>query len=130
VSSVVDASALLASLYGEPGADMVDARLAGALMSAVNAAEVIAKLAERGMAAAMARDAIVATSVEIVPFDLDQAELAGALRPLTRSAGLSLGDRACLALAKLRRLPALTAERAWSPLADVVGVEIVQIRRR
>ncbi len=128
VNSVLDTSAVLASLYGEPGADRVDVLWADSLLSAVNAAEVISKLAERGMPADLARTALLATAVEIVPFDLDQAELVGAMRPLTRSAGLSLGDRACLALAKLRGLPAVTAERVWASLADTIGVEIVQIR--
>ena len=127
-SVVIDASAVLAALYGEPGSDRVDGVLADALISAVNAAEVISKLTERGMAAELARNALVQTGATIVAFDLDQAAVVGALRPLTRTAGLSLGDRACLALAKRRGLPAMTADAAWVGLAEAVGVEVVMIR--
>ena len=99
-------------------------------MSAVNAAEVISKLTGRGMPADLAESALAATAVEVAPFDLDQAATVGVLRPITRAAGLSLGDRACLALAKHRGLPAMTAERVWASVADAVGVEIIQIRPR
>jgi PIN domain nuclease of toxin-antitoxin system len=97
-------------------------------MSAVNAAEVVTKLAERGMNADLAMRTLSGLAIEVVAFDIEQAALTGALRPSTRTAGLSLGDRACLALGKLRRLPVMTAERAWTPLAEAIGVEIIQIR--
>jgi PIN domain nuclease of toxin-antitoxin system len=122
---VLDSSALLALLLGEPGSDRVKAVLPGALFSAVNLAEVMSKLCERGMPAGEARAAIEATGVRIVDFDIDQACLSGELRPATRSAGLSLGDRACLALARLRQGPAMTADTPWR---DLTGFEVIFIR--
>ena len=122
---VLDSSAVLALLLGEPGAETVTSTLPGALLSAVNCAEVVTKLGERGMPVAEARAAIEAIGAELVGFDTDQACLAGEFRGATRSAGLSLGDRACLALARLRGLRAMTADAAW---ARVPGLDIVLIR--
>jgi PIN domain nuclease of toxin-antitoxin system len=122
---VLDSSAVLAVLLAEPGAERVMPALPGALLSAVNLAEIIGKLAERGMPAEAARTAIAAIGVELVDFDAAQACLAGALRPDTRAAGLSLGDRACLALARLRGVAAVTADAAWARLPDF---DIVLIR--
>jgi PIN domain nuclease of toxin-antitoxin system len=115
----------LALLLAEPGTDRVKTALPGALLSTVNFAEVVTKLCERGMPAGEARGAIEATGVEVVDFGVDQACLAGELRNATRSAGLSLGDRACLALARLRGLPAITADTAWGQLS---GFDIIVIR--
>ncbi len=99
------------------------------MISAVNAAEVMSKLVERGMPAEMARSALLDTGITIIPFDLEQAELVGILRAATRSYGLSLGDRACLALAKLTGGQAVTADRTWLAIADL-GIEIVLFRDR
>jgi len=123
---VLDSSALLASFYGEAGADRIDEILRDSVISMVNAAEVISKLVERGMPAGMARSALIDTGIEVVPFDLDQAEITGELRGKTRENGLSLGDRACLALARLINGRAVTADRAWTTVEDL-GVEIVLI---
>jgi len=125
--AVLDSSAVLASLFGEAGASSVDEIISGSILSAVNAAEVISKLVERGMPVDLARTALVDTGVEVVPFDLDQAALAGALRLLTIKQGLSLGDRACLALAKKFCVQAVTADHAWTA-AKGLGTEIVLIR--
>jgi PIN domain nuclease of toxin-antitoxin system len=111
--AVLDASAVLALLLAEPGADQVAATLPGALLSTVNLAEIITKLCERGMPAAQARSAIETIGIEIIDFDTTQAILTAELRAATKSAGLSLGDRACLALAQTKNLPALTADQAW-----------------
>jgi PIN domain nuclease of toxin-antitoxin system len=110
---VLDSSAMLALLGNERGADKVQAALPGALLSTVNLAEVIAKLVERGMPAEEVHDLVRSVGVEIVDFAADQAVNAGELRSTTRAAGLSLGDRACLALARMRNLPAVTADSAW-----------------
>jgi ribonuclease VapC len=125
---VLDASAVLALMDAEPGEDAVAAVLPGALLSAVNLAEVVSKLAERGMPAAQAHADALALGIEVVAFDGDLVLDAGALRPLTRAAGLSLGDRCCLALARARNLPVLTTETPWEPMAGVVGVAIRNIR--
>lgn len=126
---VLDASAVLASFYGESGAEAIDDILRVSVISAVNAAEVISKLVERGMPAEMAKSALLDTGITIIPFDLEQAELVGILRAATRSYGLSLGDRACLALAKLTGGQAVTADRTWLSIADL-GIEIVLFRDR
>ena len=123
--AVLDSSAVLALLLAEPGADKVLSALPGALLSTVNFAEIVSKLCERGMPAEQARTAIESIGVEVIDFDLDQACLTGDLRNRTRSAGLSLGDRACLALASSRKLPAITADTAWTTLP---GFEVVAIR--
>ncbi len=122
---VLDASAVLAEIFDEPGADAVfEALESGAVISAVNAAEVAAKL--RGAGWADEDAALVFEGMDIVPFHAAHAFLSGSYRPVTRSLGLGLGDRACLATAHLQRCPALTADRAWAALD--VGVEIVCIR--
>lgn len=124
---VLDSSAVLASFYGEAGADTVDEILRGAVISTVNVAEVISKLVERGMPADMAKSTLIDTGMEIVPFDLNHAEVTGHLRGKTRADGLSLGARACLALAKQINGRAVTADRAWTAVEDL-GVDILLIR--
>ena len=123
---VLDASALMAVLREEPGAAAVEAVLDQAAISAVNLSEVHAKLVERGTPAEIAWSWLVDLDLDVVRFDTPQARIAGDLRPLTRARGLSLADRACLALAQVLGLPAMTADRAWSGLA--VGIEIRAIR--
>lgn len=113
---VLDSSAVLALLTNEPGTDVVEAALPGALLSTVNLAEIVAKLCERGMPAEEATYLIYSIGVEVAEFDAEQATRSGELRVSARSAGLSLGDRACLALAQVRGLPVLTADTAWGQL--------------
>lgn len=125
---VLDASALLALLDGEPGQHEVERTLPGASMSAVNLAEAISKLAERGMPPDRAHAGAVAVGVRVVAFDEEQAAVAGALRPITRSAGLSLGDRCCLALARIRGAVALTTDRSWQGVAAAAGVSVRNVR--
>jgi PIN domain nuclease of toxin-antitoxin system len=112
-------------LLAEPGAEKVQAVLPGALLSAVNFAEVVTKLCERGMPADRARAAIEALGAEVVDFGVELACVTGDLRNTTRSAGLSLGDRACLALSQQQNLPAMTADTAW---ARIAGVRVFVIR--
>jgi ribonuclease VapC len=119
---VLDASALLCLLFDEPGGEHVADRLAGALITATNYSEVVAKLVDRGAPIEEIVGIMADLDVEIVPVDRHQAELAGMLRKTTRDGGFSLGDRACLALALTRRAIALTTDRAWAELD--VGVEI------
>lgn len=123
---VLDASAALARLRGERGADVVEARLEAALMSAVNYAEVVSKLIDLGTSADTAADAAGALGMAVVPFDELAAVRVGSLRDGTRSRGLSIGDRACIALAERLALPVLTADRAWAELD--LGIEVVLIR--
>ena len=96
-----------------------------AAISTVNLSEVIARLAERDMPESDIRQALDGLSLEVVPFVEGHAYIAGMLRPQTAKAGLSLGDRACLALAVELQLPAMTADRAWADLP--VGIEVTVI---
>lgn len=128
VESVLDASAVLAALFEEPGAERVARALQrGAAMSSVNVAEVAARLSQGGWSAAAVAGAIAETGIEVVPFNHPMALLSGAYRPRTRCQGLGLGDRACLATACRLGLPALTADRSWADLA-IDGVKVIQIR--
>jgi PIN domain nuclease of toxin-antitoxin system len=123
--AVLDASALLALLNGEPGSETVAAVVSEAVISSVNLSEVVAKLADHGMDERDLRGLIDGLGLSVVPFDEEQAYAAGLMRPATRRAGLSLGDRACLALARLRRAPAYTTDRSWKAIG---GVKIHAIR--
>ncbi|GJD54101.1 hypothetical protein OPKNFCMD_6882 [Methylobacterium crusticola] len=123
---VLDASALLCLLFDEPGADRVEAVLHGACISAANYAEVIGKLVDRGQAPEEVVANLRELDLDVVPLDRAQGEAMGALRASTRSAGLSLGDRACLALAADRSAVALPTNRDWAKLEVEVGVELVR----
>ncbi len=123
---VLDASALMAVLREEPGGAAVEAVLDHAVVSTVNLSEVQAKLVERGTPAEIAWSSLVELDLAVVNFDPTQARVAGNLRSLTRARGLSLGDRACLALAQVRSLPVMTADRAWAGLE--IGIEIRTVR--
>jgi ribonuclease VapC len=125
-SVVLDASALLALLKEEPGSEVVAESIPGAAISAVNLAEVVGKLVDAGMPESSARDATLGLGLEIHPFDAEAAFVTGGLRGKTREAGLSLGDRACLALAIQRSLPAITTDRSWKSLKVGVTVRIVR----
>jgi PIN domain nuclease of toxin-antitoxin system len=123
---VVDASAVLAFYFDEGGAREVEAALPGALVSAVNLSEVIGKCLERGETLITAMAKLAAMGLEIVAHDAGLAMRTGELRPLTRRLGLSLADRACLALAERERACVLTADRAWSKIALGVDIRIIR----
>lgn len=123
---VLDASALLALIQNEPGRDEVVRHLRGALLGTVNLAEVLSKLCERGVPLEQAVARLAPLPLQVVPFDIPLAHAAAALRPLTRSAGLSLGDRACLALGLAVGGEVLTTDGDWDGLD--VGVTIRRIR--
>jgi ribonuclease VapC len=123
---VVDASALLAMLHAEPGAEIVEEAVAESAISTVNWSEVYQRSLARGVDVAGLRSDVEALGLEIVLFTVDDAEQAAELWPPTRHLGLSLGDRACLALARRLGLPTLTADRSWLDLT--LGVQIVAIR--
>lgn len=128
-SFVLDASALLAHLLAEPGGDVVRDSLAeqAAVMSAVNWAEVLSRLASAGadpaeVAGRLASEASLGDVLMVVALTGDDGPAIARLRPTTRHLGLSLADRACLALAQRLGLPVLTTDRAWAQLQ--IGVEI------
>lgn len=124
--AVLDASALLALLWDEPGADAVERLLGRVVISAVNWVEVLQRLHAHGVATTHKRQDIAGIGVKIEDFRVVDAEAVASLWMRTRSPGLSLADRACLALATRLDLPAHTADHAWSALD--VGVDVVLIR--
>jgi PIN domain nuclease of toxin-antitoxin system len=133
-ASILDASALLALLQGEPGAPVViEAIEAGAAISTVNFSEVLAKLTERGdhvrATVAVIRKAVERADggLRIESFTEEDGIEAADLRPRSKRQGLSFGDRACLALAARFEVPAVTADRDWADLPEV-GVAVKLIR--
>lgn len=127
---VLDTSALLASMYEESGKERVDEVLLAepCLICAVNLAEFASKCAGGGMARAEIEAITRGFNAEVIALDHELALVTGLLRPLTRQVGLSLGDRACLALAKSRQAVALTADRVWTELAPSLGITIQCLR--
>ena len=123
---VLDASVVLAVLGGEPGADQIIPLLGESAISSVNLAEVHGKLVSKGVPRNEAWKAVLSLVREVVDFDLHQSRLVGEMLAETRSLGLSLGDRACLALGAVLKAPVYTTDRAWKPLK--VGVEIRVLR--
>ena len=121
-SAVLDSSAVLAVLNGEPGADKIAEVLTDALLSTGNYAEVVAKLVERGTSLVEAKTALQSIALTTVDFDIALAQRTGELRAETRKRGLSLGDRACLSLAQREGVAAITADRSW--IGAIPGVEI------
>jgi len=123
---VVDASALLALLNAEPGSDMVAEAISEAVISTVNLSEVIAKLCAAGMPENAIRQILQPIGLDIEPFDAEQAYQAGLLHASTQGMGLSLGDRACLSLAKMLGMAALTADRTWEKLPLGVAIKVIR----
>jgi len=121
-SVVLDASALLACLNREPGSETIVDQLPDALLSSVNLAETVGVLLRQGVSPEKTHEIIGLLELQVVDFDRELAEQTGALLLRTRAAGLSLGDRACLALAARESLTAVTADRAWRGVD--VGVQI------
>ena len=124
--AILDASAVLAVIHGEPGAETVAQALQDALILAVNYAEVISKLVERGATYEQADAAVQNLAIPVVDFDLALARRTGALRSATRSRGLSLADRACLALGEREQVPVLTGDRRWAGVLPDVRVRLIR----
>lgn len=123
---VLDSSALLALLCNEEGAEVVAKHSRNACISWVNLAEVYAKQKDVNVSESEIDWALEGLQVVTVPFDAPQAKLVGSLQESTRNQGISFGDRACLALAMLRGLPVITAQKKWKELE--FNVEIILLR--
>ena len=128
MTCVLDASAVIALLRGEPGAERVQAEIADASMCTVNLAEVAGHYARYGASHDDVHALLDPLSFKRVAFDDELAFLAGLMRPVTQRAGLSLGDRACLALAGRMAAPALTTDRIWASVAGDLGVRVELLR--
>ncbi|MCY4220032.1 MAG: type II toxin-antitoxin system VapC family toxin [Thiotrichales bacterium] len=125
---VLDASAVLAVILEEPGAEVVvEALRIGAVMSTVNVAEVAARLNQDGWSDAEVAIVFDSLGIELLPFGPESALLSGRLRTVTRKFGLGLGDRACLASAFVAGCPVLTSDRTWEEL-DITGLDVRCIR--
>ncbi len=123
----LDASALLAFLFREPGHEAVADVLERACISTVNLGEVLGRFARDGHDPVQVLSRLRASPLEIVPFLAEHAAFSAAILPRTRHLGLALGDRACLALALARGIPAWTADRAWTALD--LGISVHCIRK-
>lgn len=126
MSVVLDTSAVLALLFGEPGRDKVAPVVDEAIISAVNLAEIVAKLIDIGYDDEDAKRVVEAFLPSVMPFDVPLAIATGAMRRGTRQHGLSLGDRACLALAVRDSVRVLTADRAWAKLDIGIAVDVIR----
>lgn len=127
-TAILDASAVLALLKGERGGTKVASVVADAAIGVFNFAEVVSHFVRLDVPSDEIGTMLHALPFTIVAADTDLAWEAGRLRATTADAGLSLGDRFCLALAKREKLPAWTADKAWKAVADAVGVKVTLIR--
>lgn len=125
-SFVLDASAVLAEAFGERGADAVHGAIPGGVVSTVNWSEVVQKSTSRGADVAPFLRRLQVSGLRLVPFSALHARTAAELWPTTRHFGISLADRACMALAIDLGLPILTADRRWTELDLPVAVESIR----
>jgi ribonuclease VapC len=123
---VLDASAVLAYLFDEPGHDRVEPALSSELLSSANLAEIIGKLIDHGASTAEAIAAVTNLGIGIAPVDLFSGQRAGVLREQTRGRNVSLADRFCLALAEQTGLPVMTADKAWTNLGLVQEIQLIR----
>lgn len=127
-SIVLDASALIAMLKEERGGDRVAEVIGDCCMCVINFAEVISYFAFAGYSQKQVAEILRPLPIDLVPADAELSWAAGLLRPKTKQAGLSLGDRYCLALAKRNGSEVLTADQSWEQIAEDVGVRVTLIR--
>lgn len=125
-SAVLDSSVVLAALNKEPGADNLKDVILDGMISAVNLAEVLSKLVIRGSSEPMFRQLLKGFGLEVVDFNQALAEATAAMIIRTRAHGLSLGDRACLALAESLKLPVYTADRKWAEIPFACEVRLIR----
>lgn len=127
IKTVFDTSAFLAIINDEPGSEIAQAHISNACMCAINIAEVVTYLVRNGYTDDINISKIISL-VKPIAFDEQLAIIAGKMVCTTKHLGLSLGDRSCLATAKILNLPVYTADRKWSDIAQQIGVNVIQIR--
>jgi len=123
---ILDASALLAYLHKETGWESVQSVIPESCIGTVNWSEVAQKIAHKGMDVSAVRSLLEELGLTIVPFSVEQAEFAAQLWEESRRLGISLADRACLALAKQHEVRVLTADRVWSELALSIEIQLLR----
>ncbi len=124
---VLDASAILAALRQEPGSEKLTPEMLNhSIASTVNLAEVHTKLVSRGGDPDEAWEDALSAIQQVAPFNEEQAKIAGGLVAQTRVHGLSLGDRACLALGISLHAPVYTADRSWKDLKVGIPIHIIR----
>ena len=126
-SIVLDASAVLALVRDEPGADKVAPHIGRAAISAVNLQEIVKELLSSGLDEATTRELLDELRLDVRAHDIEAAYAAAALHRQTRQYGRGLGDRSCLALAVQLGVPALTADREWKKV-KVTNLKLEHIR--
>ena len=125
--AVLDASAVIALIRREPGADVVAAYAGDALISTVTMQEVLKSLLVRGFSFDVARTLLESLNLETRAHQVADAYAAAALYDATKTKGSGLGDRTCMALAIAEGLPVITTDKAWSDLA-IPGLSVIQAR--
>jgi PIN domain nuclease of toxin-antitoxin system len=125
IENALDASAVLAFLFDETGADKVEVLFANSVISRINVTEVLTKLVQDGLTVNEAKETFDKINLEVAEFNENQSLKVAELRPLTKHLGLSLGDRCCLALAILENLTAVTADKNWAGL-NVCKIEVIR----
>ena len=123
---VLDASAIIAYLAKEEGTEIVERHLPFSVISTVNHTEIYSYFIRNGYTFNEAKQLIDPLGYELVDYDVEQSQIAAQLLPKTKALGLSLADRACLALAKSRNLPVMTSDKKWKDLN--IGVKIKLFR--
>lgn len=126
MNAVADSSAVLAALFDEPGGENVKDRISSLAISAVNLAEIMSRLIDKGYSDQEVRETLDLLRTQTIAFDAEQAAEAAALRSVTKKSGLSLGDRACLALGVRSGATVLTADRAWANLDINCDIEVIR----
>lgn len=126
ISCIIDTSVVLAIVLAEPGCDLAAEIMPKSMISSVNLAEIVTKLIGNGYDPVQVEIKLAQLELVVSPFDQTLAITTGLLRRTTRHKGLSLGDRACLALALREKLPVYTTDRAWAELD--IGVEVRLLR--
>jgi len=128
IKYLLDASALLALLQDEPGADVVGQQLSASTISTVNLAEVASVLNKLGMQEAEIQHLFDDLDLPVISYDREAALTTGGIRKVTAGRGLSLGDRACLMVAKQHQYTVLTADKVWLEYQELLAIQITLVR--